>query len=650
MSISSTQPAKQILDLEKEPLLEKPGGDGKSANAKKNLDDESCSEVFTFFQEAPTSMCSVNKNSISTPVALRNSCIFREFVPSVKEVINQDKNNESFANAETKENQQHKCDAKQAIQENGTSISSDLEISHTSPKKMVSNEKTRKLSEHENFGPWPANDVQAAHNYPRHVPVHVLDASLGMCSQTPALNSLYRESMVHQMGGVHGQTNVFTNPAASATTENQDDTSRSSIHPSVPTFPSPFNPVHYNQDDYRSYLHISSAFSSLILSSLLQNPAAHAAASFAASFWPCTNVEASENSPAGTIGGFPPRQITSAPSMAAIAAATVAAATAWWAAHGLLPFCTPLLTGYSCTPASTTVAPSRDAGQASAANKERKENASENPPSQDQQLDPEDSEALQAHNSASKAPTSSSSDSEESGLAKVNTGLTAPDHEKMAAVVTEVHDSNKAKSRKQVDRSSCGSNTPSSSEVETDVLEKHENDNDELKEPDANHPATESSNRRTRSASNINDSWKEVSEEGRIAFQALFSREVLPQSFSPPHDLKNKEHHKNNIEWVKQSMDEKDNDASRLDLNSKTCGTCSCHREVEKNVLVTGNDNGEEGLLSMGLGQGKLKARRTGFKPYKRCSVEAKECRVANANGSEENCAKRIRLEGDAST
>lgn len=85
-----------------------------------------------------------------------------------------------------------------------------------------------------------------------------------------------------------------------------------------------------------------------------------------------------------------------------------------------------------------------------------------------------------------------------------------------------------------MDRSSCGSNTTSCSEVETDVLEKQEKGEEELKQPDLN-PASESSYRRTRSITNMsdswkdkhmNDSWKEVSEEvfKRICLVHLFGR------------------------------------------------------------------------------------------------------------------------------
>ncbi|GMP92057.1 hypothetical protein CsSME_00042449 [Camellia sinensis var. sinensis] len=88
------------------------------------------------------------------------------------------------------------------------------------------------------------------------------------------------------------------------------------------------------------------------------------------------------------------------------------------------------------------------------------------------------------------------------------------------------------KSRKQVDRSSCGSNTPSSSEVEIDALEKHEKGRKREKKPHVSYLVSDSNNYHGRSSSSTNDSWKKVSEEGWLAFEALVSRKVLPQSFS----------------------------------------------------------------------------------------------------------------------
>lgn len=95
-----------------------------------------------------------------------------------------------------------------------------------------------------------------------------------------------------------------------------------------------------------------------------------------------------------------------------------------------------------------------------------------------------------------------------------------------------------------------------------------------------------------------------------------------------------------NIKDTKQNTDEKD-------LDSKKCS--SNYEAMQKNLPSV--ESNEEGVLTMGLGQGKLETHRTGFKPYKRCSMEAKETRVGTtSNQGEEKGCKRIRLEGDAST
>lgn len=93
-----------------------------------------------------------------------------------------------------------------------------------------------------------------------------------------------------------------------------------------------------------------------------------------------------------------------------------------------------------------------------------------------------------------------------------------------------------------------------------------------------------------------------------------------------------------------QNADEKDAEGSMLDLNGKVWASCSS-QELE-NANLRGKTSQVEGLLAMG----KLKVRHTGFKPYKRCSVEAKESRMVNGScQGEEKCSKRIRLEGEAS-
>ena len=114
---------------------------------------------------------------------------------------------------------------------------------------------------------------------------------------------------------------------------------------------------------------------------------------------------------------------------------------------------------------------------------------------------------------------------------------------------------------------------------------------------------------------------------------------MLPQSFSPPHALKNKD----------QMGITNDNQQTIDDRNEDLDGKkgSSNYKPMQKNPPFVENN---VGLLTLGLGQGKLKTRRTGFKPYKRCSMEAKENRVGASNQGEEKGCKRIRLEGDTTT
>lgn len=196
-----------------------------------------------------------------------------------------------------------------------------------------------------------------------------------------------------------------------------------------------------------------------------------------------------------------------------------------------------------------------------------------------------------------------------------------------------------------MDGSSCGSNTPSSSEVEGDALEKHMQDKEELTELDVNHLSGDSTNRRIRSAVTVSDSWKEVSEEGRMAFWALYTRDVLPQSFSPLHDLKKMGMKDND----KETAEEKDEHGLQLNRSIKTCGAFLQNQELENNTCLI-VENKEDRRLSKELEHAKLKAFRAGFKPYKKCSVEAKENRVAVNSQNEEKGPKRVRLETEAST
>ena len=164
------------------------------------------------------------------------------------------------------------------------------------------------------------------------------------------------------------------------------------------------------------FFNMSAQFSSLVVSALLQNPAAYATAMLAASFWPAADVETSAVAASE-------RSIKPTPTIEAIACATVAAASAWWATHGLLPYWAPagLFPGVFPFVQSLRV-----------------------------------EEAVLRSKSM---PSSSDSD-------ELN-----PEKE---ATICEPDDPDREK--KKADRSSCGSNTPSSSDVETNVAEDLEID------------------------------------------------------------------------------------------------------------------------------------------------------------------------------
>ncbi|XP_010518363.1 PREDICTED: protein CCA1-like isoform X1 [Camelina sativa] len=335
------------------------------------------------------------------------------------------------------------------------------------------------------------------------------------------------------------------------------------------------------------------SFPNHIMSTLLHTPALYTAATFASSFWPPDS------------GGSPPVQGNPPPNLAAMAAATVAAASAWWAANGLLPVCAPFSSSYP----PTTFGPSGEVEYTKTSTLQHVSAKSR------ERIDQEHSEASKARSSLDSGEIEDKS---------------KPECHKQPSATAETEGSDGAGDRKQVDRSSCGSNTPSSSDdVEADASERQENDtNGEVKEmnEDTNNPQTSESNaRRSRTSSNS------VSDEGRIAFQALFSREVLPQSFTYREEHREEEQQQHRYPMA-------------LDLNFAAQLTPVDDQEEKRNT----------GFLGIGLGASKLISRgRTGFKPYKRCSMEAKEGRIHNTNPIihvEQKDPKRIRLDTQALT
>ncbi|RAL41993.1 hypothetical protein DM860_018226 [Cuscuta australis] len=534
---------KQPPCQDKEPLMEKPSDDEKLDIANENREDV-ISDMLTLFQAGSTSPSVGNRDSVPSEVITT----FRGFVPIVNGGGSiQDDGNRSYVTIEAT----NKLNTKQSFQDGSSCSSPCMGNSVELEEKLGYGE--RLAEPNQPGGIIRENDMR---RYPRHVPVHILEES----------------SWINTNNRHHTLSN---------TSQHQSDPSMHSTHHVFPNF-HPMVTSDCNSNHYRSCLHISSAFSSLIVSALLQNPAAHAAASFAASsLWPCSNMEA--------------------PADSALAAVTVAAATAWWAANGLLPICSPFHnTSFTYPTPSATNMPMSTC-DTKVGNSERKDETPDHLHAQEQ----------------------------------VTGSL-----EQAARVTALVGSNTEEKNRKLVDRSSCGSNTPSSSEIETDALENI--DKDKQDPYHINHTPTDSGNRRGKSNSNINDPWKEVSEEGRIAFQALFSREVLPQSFSRPHDS-------NSTAKVYSEQN-----GLHLDLSDKS----SLARPIHSGNMGEAPFGGEESTLALKLGEAKLKARHTGFKPYKRCSVEARDSRVTSTSyhhlllhqDDEEKVSKRLRLGGGESS
>lgn len=347
-------------------------------------------------------------------------------------------------------------------------------------------------------------------------------------------------------------------------------------HP-FPTFP-PLAQLQSTEDLYQSFLGISSAFSSQIISTLMQNPANHAAACIAAALlWPSEEMDSS--------------------SMAAIAAVTVAAASAWWATNGLIPFFPPIHTSdfpFSPPAASFPVANTPQAPPKKIAKPETNQNSS----SAD-------------HQQAVVSSSSSSSNLDEIEKNSCNLKQSSD---------AACHNLENAKISKH-GRSSCGSNTTSSSsEMETDAaaLEKNGETKDPVEQQAHSQDlsaAGEVNARRARSSLYFNETWKEVSHQGRLAFQALFTRDVLPQSFA-------------------------------TQLNKSEMGLLP-----EEDVQIGRRDQSTQNCSSLPIDtkHGNLKVRRTGFKPYKRCSAEVVEVHESAAN-NDETSNKKIRIEGKVSS
>ncbi|XP_073002333.1 protein CCA1-like isoform X3 [Typha latifolia] len=344
----------------------------------------------------------------------------------------------------------------------------------------------------------------------------------------------------------------------------------------------------------------------------VQNPPIHAVASLAASFWPSGNVNVSMSTTPDITDGVGQNAQMNSRSMSAIAAATVAAASAWWAANGLLPLSYPPQPTYVFPPLQTMPLSTMKTTQA----QENKENEDVGILNLLQpNVNPVNSGDLRTGPTDSKSMLSSESeDDHRKGETSQSAVLKCSMDDKPKA---EFRDSNKAQARKTSVRSSKGSNSPSSSVIDTKkVMKKQKEVNSEAEQIHfANYWHREASNFQLCSSGGINkESRKEFSGEGHPTPLALFTGENLPKSLNNKDGL-----------WKKE-----DSTASIVDLNGETSKSSNEATVYRKQVSLVGKNQ-----------HVKLKASRRAFKPYKRCSVEAENQTTINAD----NTDKRFPLE-----
>jgi MYB-related transcription factor LHY len=584
----------------------------------------SCSEVLNLFQEAPSaSFSSVSKRS-------SNHCASRAIEltkTEVKDMANLERNNGSIDVQKDVKDNDHQMERLNRVQTcaNDPSHEDCRDNSRQRMKLKPKTVETTYMNQHAVIAPHCQMNKTGATGIP-----------------VPGTEGSRPDQTNDQVGGANGSINSI-HPALPVDPKENNSSAAQPFPHNYAAF-APMMQGHCNQDAYRSSFDMSSTFSSMLVSTLLSNPAVHAAARLAASYWPASdsNTPNEENLTEHAQG----RHIGSPPSMASIVAATVAAASAWWATQGLLPLFAPPM-AFPFVPVPSASFPTADVQRASV-------NCPVDNSSKECQVAQE-----QDQPEAMLVVASSGSGEDGKGEVCLHTELEISPADKAETTLATGAETSDAFGNKK-DRSSCGSNTPSSSDVEAEhVPEKQDQANDKTQQAScSNSSAGDINHRRFRSIASTSDSWKEVSEEvviyqhcpisfvryslsiyhcfsnshfccqGRMAFDALFGRGKLPQSFSPLQ-----------AEGSKVVAKEGQDEATTLtvDLNKSPA---IIDLEFETSV-------GPKASFPIELTHLNMKSRRTGFKPYKRCSVEAKENRVP---AGDEVGTKRIRLDSEAST
>ncbi|VAI87751.1 unnamed protein product [Triticum turgidum subsp. durum] len=446
---------------------------------KELSENGSCSEVINIFREAPSASFSSSNKSSS------NHGVSGGIEPTKTE-------NKDIATMERK----------------STSIDVGKDVKDINDQEMERNNRVHISS---NYG---RSHEDCLDNSMKHMQLKPNTAETTYTGQHAASAPLYQMNKTGATGapdpGTEGSHPDQTSDQAGGANGSMD-----CIHPTLPVDPkigssstaqpfphnyagfAPTMQCHCNQDANRSSLNMSSTFSNMLVSTLLSNPTVHAAARLAASYWPA----ADSNIPVGPnqevfAENAQGRHIGSPPSMASVVAATVAAASAWWATQGLLPLFAPPM-AFPFVPVPTASFPIADV-----------QRATENCPVDNA---PKECQVAQEQGQPEAMIVGASSGSDESGKGEVS-----PHTDKVETTPpTGAETSDAFGNKKKQDRSSCGSNTPSSSDVEAEhVPENQDQANDKTQQACcSNSSAGDMNHRRFRNISSTNDSWKEVSEE-----------------------------------------------------------------------------------------------------------------------------------------
>lgn len=619
ISNSSSCPRKESTNFEKPASLKNLHRCEALESLEKGHQNGNYSEALTLFQDTPSNSHSSVKDG------LRNSLVFRGFVPTLDGL-----KGDSVVDKRSSTDQE---EPKQSCTLHTSVVNDKLaDVSAVSNSKTDCSivDRSSKVGISSQMQP---TILQKSHDTPCQVLEKNTDnrdrSQSSRCDLTSHRSSADVQAQVN--------SNAFIGPSTFGTADHPTNSPIPPIY-QVPNFPS-VGLFHCNQDAYRSLLNMSSTFSNLLVSTLLQHPAAHAAATLAASLWPSFDADKSKGSSSDVsdgrhAGSQLSSHVNTHPSVAAIAAATVAAAMAWWTTHGLLPFFHPVPNCFAYASATTT--PDMMTDQASAGKQDNREDHVQIDTQQGLESRDEDSpDAQLVRGSTSKSLPSSDSDGIEGAEIACETKMKLSEiNELVSTTDTGFQESSSNVRVKTKPGHYCESIRNSSSVLEKAGTSKGQFDESQI----IHHAVGEAKARRPRSSGiSANESWKEVSEEGRLAFQALFSREVLPQSFSPPSE-----------EHDSVQCDKGGDTAFSVDLNSKASTTdTEADMIVGENGTASRSNNLVDSSFSTSrITHPKLKVGKTGFKPYKRCSVEANVSRIT---GEEEKANKRVHMESKAS-